>query len=152
MCKVRDAGLLRHDIWDPAEKRPCPPCPTNWLSRTVKQHPIFQSPSDLASVWRTEISSTSTRTRFSAWPRRGRCSLEWWEWLNWSNYRDNHQVIENAEFHSSDESSDEEEAVKAGQVYEFVLLSPYLRWIGEGCLVPKWNRGGCHREESPFGG
>ena len=26
------------------------------------------------------------------------------------------QVIENAEFHSSDESSDEEEAVKAGQV------------------------------------
>ena len=56
-------------------------------------------------------------------------------------------MIENAEFHSSDESSDEEEAVKAGQV-----KSLFRRWLkfpislltGEGCLVPKWDRGGGH--------
>ena len=62
-------------------------------------------------------------------------------------------MIENAEFHSSDESSDEEEAVKAGQVNLCSVLVPLISlFTGEGCLVPKWNRGGCHREESPFGG
>ena len=48
------------------------------------------------------------------------------------------QVIENAEFHSSDESSDEEEAVKAGQVIsESDADSQALLVPGQGGLVPQ---------------
>ena len=48
------------------------------------------------------------------------------------------QVIENAEFHSSDESSDEEEAVKAGQVIsESEGDSQALLVPGQGGLVPQ---------------
>jgi len=47
-------------------------------------------------------------------------------------------VIENAEFHSSDESSDEEEAVKAGQVIsESEGDSQALLVPGQGGLVPQ---------------
>ena len=63
------------------------------------------------------------------------------------------QVIENAEFHSSDESSDEEEAVKAGQVIsESDADSQALLVPGQGGLVPQRDWGGGHREESPPGG
>ena len=49
-------------------------------------------------------------------------------------------MIENAEFHSSDESSDEEEAVKAGQVNLCSVLVPLISlFTGESCLVPKWD-------------
>ena len=48
------------------------------------------------------------------------------------------QVIENAEFHSSDESSDEEEAVKAGQVIsQSDADSQALLVPGQGGLVPQ---------------
>ena len=48
------------------------------------------------------------------------------------------QVIENAEFHSSDESSDEEEAVKAGQVIsESDADSQALPVPGQGGVVPQ---------------
>ena len=70
-------------------------------------------------------------------------------------------VIENAEFHSSDESSDEEEpAVKAGQVGwgifscsdRRVLEPPGSPGAGAGGLVPERRRGGGHGEEGPPGG
>ena len=48
------------------------------------------------------------------------------------------QAIENAEFHSSDESSDEEEAVKAGQVIsESDADSQALLVPGQGGVVPQ---------------